>query len=631
MKCFFLFVCSLFSFMTVTARQTPLQRCHSFFPDRKELQDDAIDYYLFTVPENYGQADTRQIQLAVMVLHSWSQTPLKDPVLFIQGGPGAAASADIGFWQDHPFRENRDIILVDLRGTGCSVPALCTGEGARMIALLAADSRDTTTAGKTRVVQGCMAQMKKDSVDLSTYSSRAVARDLHALKAAMGYPQWNIYGVSYGTHIAMTYLEMFPTDVRATVLDAPVAPMSGYYNHLTGNFARSLRLFFDHLRNDKTAAVNYPGLETLFYQTLHDLEKQPLEVAADKSILSSGKFILNADDMALIVQQCLYDQQLTQVLPLMITAFHDRNKPMTEALVKAFSNRLSMAYGAFYCMLYNDMLCHNSLEGYRQDAARYPDLPLHYFESDMQAAKNWPVNPRQEAFAAGVSLAQQQVLLLTGEMDPLIAPADAAQLTTVFPHGFLITLPGAGHKAGYSEEGIGLAQQFMNRPEQHPDTSGLAQKGQIRFVAGVKVSGGTGRLAADLMQLRLPVLIPLALAYVWLLLMLISVIIRSCRMPVKFLPWNLLLCTAMIMAFLLPWGLYTAIRQTAGINPYILAVGLPGAYSWTITLCHVLTALTGVLLLVFLFIFTRLPYRRLYTSSMLALVAVMAAYLYWGL
>ena len=51
--------------------------------------------------------------------------------------------------------------------------------------------------------------------------TRNVARDLEAIRIALGEPKLDYLGYSYGTIVGITYAQMFPTTIRTMVLDGP--------------------------------------------------------------------------------------------------------------------------------------------------------------------------------------------------------------------------------------------------------------------------------------------------------------------------------------------------------------------------------------------------------------------------
>src|SRR5699024_8656498 len=107
--------------------------------------------------------------------------------------------------------EERDIVLVDQRGTGKSNPLRCLDP-----------EEDTLEEEEVLArLQECPGQL---DADLRFYTTDIAMQDLDRVRAALGYETVNLYGVSYGTRAALVYLKLFPARVRSMVLDAVVDP-----------------------------------------------------------------------------------------------------------------------------------------------------------------------------------------------------------------------------------------------------------------------------------------------------------------------------------------------------------------------------------------------------------------------
>ena len=154
-----------------------------------------------TVPENRQQPN-KTIELNIAVLRSTSKERVNDPLLLLAGGPGQGAVDT--FAGIAPLFEkllpNRDVVMVDQRGTGASNPLRCEIDEDEYEALSDPDS----DAWKTWT-QECHASLDADTTQ---YTTTTAIEDLEAVREALGYEQWNLYGGSYGTRKALTYMRM---------------------------------------------------------------------------------------------------------------------------------------------------------------------------------------------------------------------------------------------------------------------------------------------------------------------------------------------------------------------------------------------------------------------------------------
>ncbi len=182
------------------------------------------------VPLNYDDPASRLIDIAVVKL------PASDPgkrigsLVVNPGGPGgsgveyARAATQIVTKQ---ILQKFDIVGFDPRGVAASTPVRCVG-AKEMDAYLSIDAVPESGTAVTAIEQaskafaaGCQAM----SGNLLPYvGTRDAARDMDVLRAALGDEKITYLGKSYGTYLGGIYAEMFPTKIRALVLDGALDP-----------------------------------------------------------------------------------------------------------------------------------------------------------------------------------------------------------------------------------------------------------------------------------------------------------------------------------------------------------------------------------------------------------------------
>jgi pimeloyl-ACP methyl ester carboxylesterase len=149
------------------------------------------------------------------------------------GGPGVSGVDFLpGFVSELPAVITRhfDVVAFDPPGVGRSDPVIC-GDSAQLTAELTVDPAPTSTAGfdalvgaDRRFAAGC----ERDSARILPYVSTVdAARDLEALRAALGPAGLTYLGFSYGTFLGATFAELYPHHVRAMVLDGALDPALG--------------------------------------------------------------------------------------------------------------------------------------------------------------------------------------------------------------------------------------------------------------------------------------------------------------------------------------------------------------------------------------------------------------------
>src|SRR5579875_1167046 len=183
------------------------------------------------VPENRAAPNSPTIRLAVAIFKSPRPHPKPDPFVFLQGGPGGSIVSDLGSTvtkknrvTDYPA--DRDLVLLDQRGTGLSQPSLACKETTaldyRTLDQNLSLQRQVTL--EVQATQQCRNRLAAAGIDLNAYTTVADAADVADLRVALGYPSLNLYAVSYGTRLALTVMRTHPQGIRSVVLDSVEPP-----------------------------------------------------------------------------------------------------------------------------------------------------------------------------------------------------------------------------------------------------------------------------------------------------------------------------------------------------------------------------------------------------------------------
>ncbi|AQH02396.1 hypothetical protein A9R05_25895 [Burkholderia sp. KK1] len=239
-----------------------------------------------TVPENRATPDGRRIRLFVMRAPAMSTTPRRDPLVYLSGGPGGAGSFEAAFMVQHGLNAERDVIFVDQRGTHRADPLLpCVAwEQFLFDAVGIPFAADSSTLADTAAIEACHARLSATGVDLTAYNSTENAADIADLRVAMGIDHWNVYGVSYGSRLALTVLRDHPQGIRSVVLDSVSPPTVNIVETWWSAPASSFRAIFAACAAQATCANAYPNLVADFTATVNRLDQTPaITQVADES------------------------------------------------------------------------------------------------------------------------------------------------------------------------------------------------------------------------------------------------------------------------------------------------------------------------------------------------------------
>ena len=171
------------------------------------------------MPENPAEPEGRKINIRVARIPARGRVAEPDPLIFFAGGPGQAATESwpIIAGALRKASENRDILLVDQRGTGESNPLKCPQ--VELEETLSADWEQLEP-----MTRQCLESLDGDP---RFYTTTIAMHDIDAAREALGYEMVNLYGGSYGTRAAQVYYRLFPERVRSIVLDGVVPQTLG--------------------------------------------------------------------------------------------------------------------------------------------------------------------------------------------------------------------------------------------------------------------------------------------------------------------------------------------------------------------------------------------------------------------
>jgi pimeloyl-ACP methyl ester carboxylesterase len=285
-----------------------------------------------TVPENWYIPSGRQIAISYVVLRSTNFAPQPDPVVYLEGGPGGSALLRSTAYARTfaRLRQQRDVILFDQRGTGRSSPLECSrfasfddlfgafrapGEAAPADAEAVAGESDVLlAAARTEYLPDtahCARELFTRGVDLTQYNSRASANDVVALVNALGYERYNLYGISYGTRLALVLMRDHARGgLRSVVLDSTYPPnLPGYEQTSVLPYEVAMQFFAD-CALDPVCSVVYPDLKDRFVALLERLETAPVAAPDGTSV--------TAADVAEVLRSISNDARMVPHLPRMI-------------------------------------------------------------------------------------------------------------------------------------------------------------------------------------------------------------------------------------------------------------------------------------------------------------------------
>jgi len=230
-----------------------------------------------TVLENRAKPDGRRIRIFVTRAPAVSATPKRDPIVYLSGGPGGAGSFEVASMVKHGLNADREVIFVDQRGTHRAEPRLgCPGwEQLGYDSVSLPFATESAAGADARTIKACEDQWIAAGVDIAAYNSTENAADIAELRMALGIESWNVYGVSYGSQLALIVLRDHPQGIRSVVLDSVSPPNNNIVETWWSAPASSFKAIFAACAAQAACAKAYPNLESDFTATVNRLDRTP--------------------------------------------------------------------------------------------------------------------------------------------------------------------------------------------------------------------------------------------------------------------------------------------------------------------------------------------------------------------
>lgn len=230
-----------------------------------------------TVPENRAKPSSKTIRLGVAIVPA-ADTPKPDPIVWLAGGPGDDAVGEAKMAIGGGLNRDRDVILMSQRGTYSAEPtALCPNIdafNARAVSLVY--DAPSTERLHVEATKACRDQLAGRGLDLSAYNDTESAADYEDLRTTLGIKQWNLYGISYGTHLALVSMRLHPEGLRSVGIDG-ILPPSRAGSAATWSSARQgFDGLFKACADQPACDKRYPNLSATFDKLVSDLEAKPV-------------------------------------------------------------------------------------------------------------------------------------------------------------------------------------------------------------------------------------------------------------------------------------------------------------------------------------------------------------------
>jgi pimeloyl-ACP methyl ester carboxylesterase len=420
------------------------------------------------VPENRSTPAGRVISLRVAVVPAQAERRRPDPVVWLAGGPGVAATDDLLFAVRLLGAVNveRDLVFIDQRGTGGSNRLVCP-QG----------SDATRWADELR---SCLAGL---AADTAAYTTAWAMDDVDDVRAALGYATVNLYGGSYGATAVQVYVQRHPDRVRSATVIAGTALDIPIFDRFPASSQRALDLVFAGCARDPACRAAYPDPAADLRALAAQLDRAPVDVpVTDPSTGRPAQFTRQMLGPGL--HGLLRDRSTAVLIPRIL---HGASRG-------DWSDALAVAPPAVpddgppsWLLMNLTILCHEPWA--RLDATETTRAAQRsYLSYDDVRALTVPEGvcaavprPAPAAIYADPVPVPVPVLFINGDADPQDPPGNVAPAAGTYPGGLVLTAAGESHQfvdTGCLSEVIGA---FIDRPSTRAMSTCLARPPALPF------------------------------------------------------------------------------------------------------------------------------------------------------
>ena len=476
---------------TVPRLESPAQ-CGFPLPDGLR-----VDCGYLVVPQDRRVRGGDTLRLHYAIFKSTSTDPRPDPVVYLSGGPGFGALEAVPLTFERrffPFLAKRDFIMFDQRGTGLSEPALDCPEYTRTFYDLL-DQDLTLEESDTQFLQAlrkCHERLVQNGIDPEAYTSAENAGDVNDLRLALGYSEWNLYGVSYGTKLALITMRDYPQGIRAVILDSPYPLQVSLDTEIPANAQRAFDVLFQgcaaHVARPgagPSCAQAYPDLEASFLQAVDGLNADPAQVFITNPLSGeSFRAVLNGDGLARTLFQSLYATELLPLLPMVIDEALQGTFDTLAAIQGSLLAELDFAsLGMQLSVQCGEEMRFITREELSDAAHDFPELGRVFArEANLDVCDFWGARPAEPVENEPVS-STIPTLVLSGEYDPITPPEWGRIVAEDLDNSFAFEFRGVGHGAsGTGGCPLRISLEFLDEPTSEPDSSCMARMQRPDFV-----------------------------------------------------------------------------------------------------------------------------------------------------
>lgn len=408
------------------------------------------------VPENRQQLGRRQLEIHFAVVPA-SAMVTDAPIVVLPGGPGlGGVQAGPGIEQMFgSMAQARDILLIDQRGTGRSNPLHCP-KSTNAHALQGLSGRSPAE------VIACRDALEKVA-DLGHYGTREAVLDMEAVRAALGYTKLDLFGMSYGSRVALDYLRLFPNRVGETVIRAAAPPSMMLPLWTPRDAQQAYDTLVRYCGQQASCAARHPNINDKMTAALARLDKGAIPVTIIDP--SDGRKIqtdLDRDGFGTIMFFLLYIPEFyVQIPPLIEAAAAGNFSPMVQAAAPILLGTSDqVAWGLRWSVICDEDVRRIDRKKVRA-ATNNTFMGAGVVHEDIDACSHWPRALVADDYLAPVK-SDKPVMVISGAVDPVAGKVWGDDVARHLPNSVHLEVDGASHLPPLPGCTSELVAKFLN-------------------------------------------------------------------------------------------------------------------------------------------------------------------------
>ncbi len=392
-----------------------------------------------------------EIELRVAVVPALNLTPELDPLVPIAGGPGQGSvqfyTAYSSAFED--VRRNRDILLIDQRGTGESATMDCEFDD---------DMVDGEYSAELTIeyTEQCLEQLPHDP---RFFTTSVAVTDMEAVREALGYSSLNLYGVSYGTRVAQHFARRYPDSTRTVIIDGVIPPQISLGPEIATESQKAVDNILARCAEDEACNEHFPNVADDFKRVVATLRTAPVAIEIPNPSTGRPEAIdFGEGELAGAIRLLAYHPNAVAIMPLLI---HEAGEGNYVPLGSQFMMTMIAMIDSLSLGMHNAVVCTEDVPFYDKSTIDYEGLEASYMGAFQLEALEaicsvWPAGPIDDEFKMPLAT-NLPVLLLSGDADP-ITPPRYADLAAADLENALHLI---GKNQGHGQIGVGCTARLV--------------------------------------------------------------------------------------------------------------------------------------------------------------------------